>query len=148
MIQLVQSNAEKVDEMHKIKLLTDDIIRQMYNQTRTVKVRTALCLVLVRPNRQTSDSIFYKIPERILTADSILTADRIETERIRTDRHQTENPDRIWTADRHWTRFSEKLDKNETRTGHGQCCPPTSDEESFRIFETFCILIKTQLGGK
>ena len=93
MIQLVQTNAEKVDEMHKIKLLTDDIIRQMYNQTRTVKVRTALCLVLVRPNRQTSDSIFYKIPERILTADSILTADRIETERIRTDRQA---PDRIF----------------------------------------------------
>ena len=142
MIQLVQSNAEKVDEMHKIKLLTDDIIRQMYNQTRIVKVRTALCLVLVRPNRQISDSIFYKIPDRILTAD------RIETDRIRTDRHQTENPDRIWTADRHWTRFSRKLDKNETRTGHGLCCPPTSDEESFRIFETFCILIKTQHGDK
>ena len=85
-IQLVQSNAEKVDEMHKIKLLTDDIIRQMYNQTRTVKVRTALCLVLVRPNRQISDSIFYKIPDRILTAD------RIETDRIRTD--SGHNPDK------------------------------------------------------
>ena len=66
-----------------------------------------LCLVLVRPNRQlffensghnpdsghnrdrqnadrkTSDSLFYKNP------DKIQTADRIETDRIRTDRHRT-----------------------------------------------------------
>ena len=29
-------------------------------------------------------------------------------------------------ADRYRTRLSEDPDKNETRTGHEQCCPPTS----------------------
>ena len=53
------------------------------------------CLVLVRPDRQTTDSGFSKNPDRIRTAD------RIETDRIRTDRHLTENPDRIQTADSH-----------------------------------------------
>ena len=46
-----------------------------------------LCLVLVRPNRQTMDSIFSE------NLDRIRTADRIETDRIRTDRHRTVNPD-------------------------------------------------------
>ena len=55
------------------------------------------------PDRQTSDMIFYKIPDRIRTAD------RIETDRIRTDRHRTENPDRIQTADRHRTDLSGKF---------------------------------------
>ena len=40
MIQLVQTNAEKVDEMHKIKLLTDDIIRKMFM---TLDVRMKTC---------------------------------------------------------------------------------------------------------
>ena len=50
-----------------------------------------LCLVLVRPDSQTTDRVFLKIR----------TPDRIETDRIRTDRHRTEflqnsgqNPDR------------------------------------------------------
>ena len=58
------------------------------------------CLVPVRPDRQRAD-FFYN-------SDRIRTADRIDTDRIRTDRHRTENPDRIRTADRHRTRFSGK----------------------------------------
>ena len=43
-----------------------------------------------------------------LKSDRIRTADRFETDRIRTDRHRTENPDRIRTADSHRTGFSGK----------------------------------------
>ena len=42
-----------------------------------------LCLVLVRPDRQTTDRVFFENP------DKIRTPDRIETDRIRTDRHRT-----------------------------------------------------------
>ena len=66
------------------------------------------------PDRQAPDSVFSKNPDRIRTAD------KIETDRIRTDRHRTANPDRIRTADRHRTRFSgksgQKRDKDRTRT--------------------------------
>ena len=66
------------------------------------------------PDRQTQDSIFSK------NLDRIRTADKIETDKIRTDRHLTENPDRTRTADRHRTRFSgkcgQKRDKDRTRT--------------------------------
>ena len=61
-----------------------------------------LCLVLVRPDRQTADRVFLRNP------DKTRTADRIETNKIRIDRHLTENPDRIQTAVRHWTGFSGK----------------------------------------
>ena len=66
------------------------------------------------PDRQAPDSVFSKNPDRIRKAD------KIETDRIRTDRHRTANPDRIRTADRHRTRFSgksgQKRDKDRTRT--------------------------------
>ena len=87
-----------------------------------------LCLVLVRPDRQTADRVFLRNPDKIRTADRIetdrvrtdrhrkaffsknpdriLTPDRIETDRIRTDRHRTENPDRIRIPDRHRTDLS------------------------------------------
>ena len=146
-----------------------------------------LCLVLVRPDRQTADRVFLRNP------DKIRTADRIETDRVRTDRHRkaffSKNPDRIQTADkietdrtrtdRHrtacfpkirtesgqrtesrqtesgqtdtWQKiltesgqrtdtgqdFPENPDKNETRTGHGQCCPPTSVCDKDSILEDF-----------
>ena len=41
-----------------------------------------LCLVLARPDRQTADRFFSRNP------DKIRTADRIETDRVRTDRHR------------------------------------------------------------
>ena len=71
------------------------------------------CLVLVRPDRQTLDSLFYRIPARIRTAD------RIETDKIRTDRHSAENTGRIRIPD-------STTDRTKTRQGHGQYCPPTS----------------------
>ena len=107
-----------------------------------------LCLVLVRPDRQTTDSVFSKIPDRIRTAD------RIEIDRIRTDRHRTENPDRIRTADRHRTRFSgksgQKRDKDRTRTELSadvwfkysrRNCDPNSRSQGF-IRNYFHILYK------
>ena len=42
-----------------------------------------LCLILVQPDRQTTDRVFFENP------DKIRTPDRIETDRIRTDRHRT-----------------------------------------------------------
>ena len=79
-------------------------------RTRTPKVRTALSRPC--PAGQTDKGQrFLEIPDRIRTAD------RMETDRIRTDRHRT--------------RFPENPDKNETRTGHGQYCPPTSAIQSF-----------------
>ena len=52
-----------------------------------------LCLVLIRPDRQTTVSFFLKSGQQTDTGDD----------------------------------FPEIPNKNETRTGHGQCCPPTSD---------------------
>ena len=62
--------------------------------------------------------------------DRIRTADRIDTGKIRTYRNRTvvfyKIPVRIRTADRTGQDFPENQDKNETRTGHRQCCPATS----------------------
>ena len=69
-------------------------------RTRTVKVRTALSR-LVWPDKQTSDSIFYKI------------LDKIETDRIRTDRHWKESGQQTDTGHG----FSGNPDKNQTRIG-------------------------------
>ena len=55
------------------------------------------------PDRQTPDSIFSKNPDRIQTAD------RIETDRIRTGRHLTENTDRIQTPDRIFRQIRTKM---------------------------------------
>ena len=48
------------------------------------------------------------------------TADRIETDRIRADRHRTENPDRIQKADRHRTdlkiRTADRIETDRIRT--------------------------------
>ena len=63
---------------------------------------------------ETGQAILEENPDRIHTAD------RIETDRIRTDRHRTENPDRFQTSDRHRTQFSgrsrQKRDKDRTWT--------------------------------
>ena len=94
------------------------------------------------PGRQTADSLFSKNPDRIPTAD------RIETKKIRTDRHrtaffskirtesgqltksrqtesgQTDTGQRIRTESGQQTDtghdFPENPDKNEIRAGHGQ----------------------------
>ena len=58
-------------------------------------------------DRQTTDRLFSRNP------DKIQTADRIETDRIRTDRHLTGNPDRIQTPDRIFRQI-------RTKTRHGQ----------------------------
>ena len=70
-----------------------------------------LCLVLVRPDRQTSERIFCKIPDRIRTAN------RIETDRIWTDRHRTENPDRIATGFGPWIPYSDESSDTDMDTG-------------------------------
>ena len=58
--------------------------------------------------------------EFLQKSDRIRRSDRIETNRIRTDRHRIENPERIRTADRNRTGFSgkswQKRDTNRTRT--------------------------------
>ena len=81
-----------------------------------MKVRIALSPPL--PTGQTDEGEFF--------LKSGKNPDRIETEKIRTETGQTifeENPDRIPTADRIEIK---NPDKNEIKTGHGQCCPPTS----------------------
>ena len=100
--------------------------RLFLNKIRTDRQRTAFFLKILtesrqrtgsrqkNSDRQTPDSIFSKNPDRIRTAD------RTETDKIRTDRHRTENPDRIRTPDRHRTGFSgksgQKRDTDRTRT--------------------------------
>ena len=56
-----------------------------------------LCLVLVRPDRQTTDSFFSKILDRIRIAD------RFETDKIRAERHRTVFFTKIRTELRHRT---------------------------------------------
>ena len=58
-----------------------------------------------RKSRQLCLVLWHLFSENL---DIIRTADGIETDRIRTDRHRTVNPDRIRTADRHLTWFSGK----------------------------------------
>ena len=76
-------------------------------RTRTVKVRTALSRPCPAGQTDNGQLFFYN-------------PDRIERGKIWTDRHRTENPDRIRIADRHRTRFSgksgQKRDKDRTRT--------------------------------
>ena len=69
-----------------------------------------LCLVLVRPDRQTTDRVFLKIRTK--------SGQRTESRQEKSG--QTD-------IGQH---FPEKPDKNDTRTGHGQLCPPTSDKRS------------------
>ena len=84
------------------------------------------------------DFMFWKITVLSLQAsadkDSESPDSYVSSLSDRTDRHRTENPDRIRTADRHgaWDTghdFPENPDKSETRTGHGQCCPPTVESD-------------------
>ena len=80
-----------------------------------------LCLVLVRPDRQTPDRVFLKIR----TKSGHRTESR-QTESGQTDigqdflQNSGQNPDRIRTADRHRTGFSgksgQKRDTDRTRT--------------------------------
>ena len=100
-----------------------------------------LCLVLFRPDRQTTGSFFFYNPDRIRTESGQRTGSR---RKIRTDRHrvvffpkiriesgqlteprqtesgQSDTRQKIRTADRHRTRFSRKSgrkrDKLRTRT--------------------------------
>ena len=83
-----------------------------------------LCLVLVRPDRQTSERIFCKIPDRIRTAD------RIETDRIWTDRHRTENPDRIATGFGPWIPYSDESSDTDMDIGSDMSSDVDSDTDS------------------
>ena len=81
-------------------------LRSRRRRTRTVKVWTALSRPC--PAGETNNGQLFAI---------IRTADRIEAGKIPTDRHRTENPDRMRTTDRHRTRSSgQKRGKNRTRT--------------------------------
>ena len=55
---------------------------------------------------------------------------KLRTESRQTESGQTVTGQKIWTETGQQTDtgqdFPESPDKNETRTGHGQCCPPTS----------------------
>ena len=91
-------------------------------------------------DRQSSDSIFHKNPDRLLTADRIETINgqsgtihhgqnrytwKIETYRTRTDKHRTENTDEIrpaQTSDRIFRKF-----RTTTRRRQDTDSPPTSD---------------------
>ena len=80
-----------------------------------------LCIVLVRPDRQTTDNVFFL---EIRTESGQLTESR------QTESGQTDTGQKIRTESGQQTDtghdFPENQDKNETRTGHGQYCPPTS----------------------
>ena len=90
-----------------------------------------LCLVLVRPDRQTTDRVFLKIR----------TKSGHRTESRQTESGQTDTGQKIRTESGQQTDtgqdFPENPDKNETRTGHGQCCPPTSGNKNIEsvVFE-------------
>ena len=75
-----------------------------------------LCLVIIRPERQTTDGFFRK---------------------------SGQNPEsEFWKAEKTWQikfgltdtsqDFPENPDKNETRIGHRQCCPSTSAPTSIK----------------
>ena len=87
-----------------------------------------LWLVLVRPERQTTGSFFFIIrTDRHRTG--FFTKFRTESGQ-RTKPRQTDTGQKIRTESGQQTDnghdFPENPDKNETRTGHRQCCPPTS----------------------
>ena len=124
------------------------LVRRRLVHTDNIQTDTGQTIFEHNPDGQTPDSLFSKNP------DKIPTADRIEVEKIRTDRHrtafflkirtesgqrtdsrqtksgQTDTGQKIRTESGQQTDtgqdFPENPDKNETRTGHGQCCPPTS----------------------
>ena len=158
-------------------LYPDRVFKSIEVHTDNIQTDTGQTIFEHYPDGQTPDSLFSKNP------DKIPTADRIEVEKIRTDRHQTafflkirtesgqrtdsrqtesgqtdtrqpfslksgQNPDSGQIRDRQnldrqtpdrksgqqtdtGQDFPENPDKNETRTGHGQCCPPTSGWRSF-----------------
>ena len=61
-----------------------------------------LCLVLVRPDKQTADRVFSRNP------DKTWTADRIETDIVRTDRHRKAFFLKIRTESRQLTKSRQK----------------------------------------
>ena len=90
-------------------------------RTRTGKVRTALSCPCPAGETDTGQSFFLKIR----------TKSGHRTESRQTESGQTDTGQKIRTESGQQTDtgqdFPENPDKNETRTGHGQCCPPTSD---------------------
>ena len=141
------------DGVFMSKEVHTDNTRQYLDRNRTDRQRAGSRQK--NPDRQTPDSIFSKNPDRIQTAD------KIETDRTRTDRHrtacfpkirtesgkrtesrqtesgQTDTWQKILTESGQRTDtgqdFPENPDKNETRTGHGQCCPPTSASKNTKF---------------
>ena len=135
-------------------LYPDRVFKSIEVHTDNIQTDTGQTIFEHNPDGQTPDSLFSKNP------DKIPTADRIEVEKIRTDRHQTafflkirtesgqrtdsrqtesgqtDTGQKIRTESGQQTDtgqdFPENPDKNETRTGHGQCCPPTSAWNSLR----------------
>ena len=79
--------------------------------------------------------------------DRIQTVDRIDTKRIRTDRNLPENPGSRQTPDRI------VRNKNETRTGLGQHCPPTTGwyhsirfDEQIRFYSSDNLIVDFKLN--
>ena len=100
--------------------------------TRTPKVRTALSRPCPAGQKDSGQRFFIKSGQNP-------GADRISTDRnwtafflkIRTESGQQTDtrPD-----------FPENPDKNETRTGHGQCYPPTSDNQFMSVGKNWDLL--------
>ena len=129
-------------EFLSIKVHADNIQKKpdrlVLNNIRTdrrLRQRTVLFQNILMESRQRTGSRQNKSGDKHWTAffkspDRIRTAAKIETDRIRMERHRTESPERIWTVDRHRTQKIQKK-KNETRTGHEHCCLPTSGNKDF-----------------
>ena len=118
MIQLVQSNAEKVDEIHKIKLLTDDIIRQMYMTLKLSKWGADVGGQGQWKSGQLSVSSLSGRTDRHRTA--FFTKFRTESlqnpDRQTPDRKSRQNLDSRQTLDTIFRKTGQKRDKDRTRT--------------------------------
>ena len=99
--------------------MRDDWFSGRRRRTRTVKVWTALSRPC--PAGQTDNGGFFS---------KIRTESGQRTDSRQTESGQTDTGQKIRTESGQQTDtgqdFPENPDKNETRTGHGQCCPPTS----------------------
>ena len=126
--QLSNCNSKNFDPINKKKEFTASPIQEssfwigypadVVGQGHRKSGQLCLVPVLVRSGRQTTDSVFSKIP------DSGQNRDRQNADRKTSDRKSGQQTDTGHD-------FPEIPDKNETRTGHGQYCPPTSAIQSF-----------------
>ena len=99
----------------------DQKVSRNSEPTRTRRRRSRTALSRPYPVGQTDNGQFFS---KIRAESSQLTESR-QTESGQTDIKQKIQTESVQQTDTGHD-FLENSDKNETRTGHGQCCPPTS----------------------